>query len=60
MKRRVVAELLQIAGIAALAVAGFMVAVALGWACVGIGLLVYGLATERDTSSADVAESSTV
>lgn len=47
MARRFVAALLEIAGIAALAVAGFTVATGLGFLAVGIGLIMFGLATER-------------
>lgn len=47
MKRKVIAALLELAGIGSVSVAGFTVATALGWLVVGIGLIMFGLATER-------------
>lgn len=43
---QIIAALLQIAGSVALAVAGWMVAPALGLAVAGVALVVFGLAVE--------------
>jgi 1,4-dihydroxy-2-naphthoate octaprenyltransferase len=39
--------LLQIAAVASLALAGFLVNASLGWAVLGLGLLAFSLAWER-------------
>jgi hypothetical protein len=44
---QILAAALQIAGAAALAVAGWLVAPALGLAVAGVALVVFGLAVER-------------
>lgn len=44
---KVIASAIQIAGLAVLACAGWLVSEALGAALLGVGLIVYGVAMER-------------
>lgn len=47
---RLFAAVLEVAGIAAVSVAGFITSVPLGWLAIGVGLLAIGVATERGAS----------
>lgn len=47
--KRTIAVILQLLGIASMSVAGFCVAMALGWLVLGLGSCVVGVAFERET-----------